>query len=546
MINFCHGSMTPDIKCDKVCADDYGVENLIAGVDYRASQRGFRAESFIVPPMSVTVRFPCNIQIARIILDPVVGRQKSCGFEIFASSRKIHKSLPLGIQKPKGISVAPQSVDEEIFSPIGKEALTEPFIVCFENPAYRPRKPFDEFIDGGVKAGKLSMLRRHRMVWLSSVSAVTIRIVNTVERSAPALKRLEIWGQPSQHCPEHLQTTIYQIYKEANLARCSSYSLQEQTSQSIPSRPLSNQNLTSIVQSKSTPGPSPNSRSSCHPSHQFSVDVPEEFIDPITCDIMTVPLTLPSGKTIDQLTLDKHVNAESTWGRPPSDPFTGVPFCELKKPIPNVSLKLRIDRFVLAHSAELKTVPRVLGRGESPGTSAVTKVPQLLGIKTDLRQKSVPTSTAVASNHYSHSYPGSGLKRKYHDRDKGTCTVPATQKAVKLEQSYISFNADKSHESNLNLSLNDALHAALGGLPSFQSRGTSSSKTVLHCEQHQQTRCYSCIYCQQPSTSSPLYTLACEHLACRKCLTKALGSSSGSCQECGKSFTSKDVVRFNT
>ncbi|XP_064601999.1 RING finger protein 37-like [Liolophura sinensis] len=546
MINFCHGSMTPDIKCDKVCADEYGVENLIAGVDYWASQRGFRAESFIVPPVSVTVRFPCNIQIARIILDPVVGRQKSCGFEIFASSRKIHKSPLIGLKIPRGVDVTPQSVDEEIFGPVGKEALKEPCIVCFENSTYRPRKPFDEFIDGGVKAGKL--LRRHRMAWLSSVSAVTIRIVNTVERSAPALKRLEIWGQPAQHCPEHLQTTIYQIYREATLARCNGYSLPEQASHNIPPGPRTNH---SIVQSKSTSGAPPSSTNSSQSSYQFAVDVPEEFIDPITCEIMTVPLTLPSGKTIDQLTLDKHINAESTWGRSPSDPFTGVPFCELKKPIPNVSLKLRIDRFVLAHSAELRTVPRVLGRGESSGDSPVTKASQLLGVKRELRQQSIPTSTAVTSNHYSHTNPASGLKRKYHDMDRGICTEAASKKVVKLETSNISLNADKnktgSHESNLSLSLNEALHAALGGLPSFQSGGPNLSKNIGQCEQQQKTLGFSCIYCHQTSISSSLYTLACDHLACRKCLTKAMcGSSSGSCQKCGKSFISKDVVRFNT
>jgi hypothetical protein len=40
--------------------------------------------------------------------------------------------------------------------------------------------------------------------------------------------------------------------------------------------------------------------------HEKDLDIPEDFLDSITFEIMTVPMRLPCGKNIDQLTLEKH------------------------------------------------------------------------------------------------------------------------------------------------------------------------------------------------------------------------------------------------
>ena len=66
---------------------------------------------------------------------------------------------------------------------------------------------------------------------------------------------------------------------------------------------------------------------------------------------MTLPLLLPSGVSVDHATLEEFQKREATWGRPPNDPFTGVPFTATSKPLPNPHLKGRIDRFLLQSGA---------------------------------------------------------------------------------------------------------------------------------------------------------------------------------------------------
>lgn len=75
--------------------------------------------------------------------------------------------------------------------------------------------------------------------------------------------------------------------------------------------------------------------------------IPDEFLDPITQEVMVLPMLLPSGMSVDNSTLEEHQKREATWGRSPNDPFTGVPFTSMSRPVPNPQLKSRIDHFLL-------------------------------------------------------------------------------------------------------------------------------------------------------------------------------------------------------
>ena len=55
-----------------------------------------------------------------------------------------------------------------------------------------------------------------------------------------------------------------------------------------------------------------------------TVGIPERFLDEITCEVMILPMLLPSGHVVDRSTLDKLHHTDSVYGRPPSDPFTGM------------------------------------------------------------------------------------------------------------------------------------------------------------------------------------------------------------------------------
>ncbi|KAK9889544.1 hypothetical protein WA026_006899 [Henosepilachna vigintioctopunctata] len=143
---------------------------------------------------------------------------------------------------------------------------------------------------------------------------IKIRIFKT-DKSVPCLSSVEIWGSVSNDCSDVTKNTILKLYNKTSIA--SSYS------------PNFNDNQT-----------------------LKNCGIPEDFKDDLTFEIMTVPMTLPSGKTIDQSTLDKHITFEKAFGRKAGDPFTGIKFTDNCKPIMNVALKSRIDMYLLQHSAD--------------------------------------------------------------------------------------------------------------------------------------------------------------------------------------------------
>ena len=53
-------------------------------------------------------------------------------------------------------------------------------------------------------------------------------------------------------------------------------------------------------------------------------EIPNEFLDKITYDVMHVPMLLPSGHCVDRSTVEKLANNDALYGRPPTDPFTGT------------------------------------------------------------------------------------------------------------------------------------------------------------------------------------------------------------------------------
>ena len=53
-------------------------------------------------------------------------------------------------------------------------------------------------------------------------------------------------------------------------------------------------------------------------------EVPSEFLDKITYEVMQIPMLLPSGHCVDRSTVEKLASNDALYGRPPTDPFTGT------------------------------------------------------------------------------------------------------------------------------------------------------------------------------------------------------------------------------
>lgn len=536
LINFCDGRALPNVSCDKVFTDSNPVENLIS-LQYNERLKGFIGENFVRPPVNVTIQFPCNIEVYRITINPIVGAQKSCGYEIFSCSDKVDTSPLLQNRK------ADKCCKSSFFVPIGKILLTELGSFCFTNPNFRGER---ESIDNvsPINQYKYNKTLCHgRPSALNFVSHITVRITRTVGGSAVCIKTLEVWGRPSKSSPSYIESKLKELFR----------------SNAKPSE------LVDTFISKL--GENDKNTYTNDIILKNSVEIPEDFVDCITQEIMTVPVLLPCGKNIDQSTLDKHVSTEGSWGRMPNDPFTGLVFDRLRKPVPNIALKGRIDQFVLSHSELLKHTPRTTGRRQGGNLHAsklvsvnydasmqlehpkykipITKRLQSLNAldlpsrrpncktgltsledtvtsKNDLKVQACKKMSLRSSEIIDMTQDDDMLLHKKRKTEYAELTNTSEPQSVSSKSSI------KGHENSLASSLNNALASALGSLPSFTKPQKSDSSPA------------NCVFC---NSGVVYYRLLCLHCICRHCLT-SFGTMI-ECRVCTVKTPRNDVVRVH-
>ncbi|CAL8249237.1 unnamed protein product [Merluccius merluccius] len=369
VINLCLPHCASTVHCDKLCADGYDVTNLISA-DPAVRRRGFKLEYFLRPPVQVTVTFGLQVELCRVDVElwpwgmdlgqackrveistssdplpppsaPGPGQSRS------ESHQKAGLQHPLDECQERGPSYrsTPQSTTttdkqqqqrhhnnshhqhhhplEPEFKMVGRCELREETRVCFSHPGFRARPPFP----GPAPAVPHGACRREELWGKGPLSLGAVRQLRVTlpfggSASALGLKALAVWGQPSRCCSAEEVEPLRRA--------------QEASERPRPQRPPLFTASSDGLQTAAT------SSSRC-----VSTSLPEEFLDPLTQEVMTLPLLLPSGVSVDHATLDEYQKREATWGRPPNDPFTGVAFTAASKPLPNPLLKCRIDRFLL-------------------------------------------------------------------------------------------------------------------------------------------------------------------------------------------------------
>lgn len=405
LVDFCHHCLGSKIKTDKVSFDGYEVSNLLSG-DHLLKNKGFLADHFIKPPVNVTVEFPCNITIYRLVIDPVIGRQQSCDIKIFTGTKTISKSWLYGNDDK-----CPVDSDGLLLNSVGFVTLSEPNVICFKNSFFRER--FFWKIDNMADSDQYpvrSELKGRKPGSLTNVSHVNICVTRAKSGGTVAMKRLEVWGMPASSVPFSLQQNLLGVYSKA---------LQPDAGRQGKVKGDKNADA-SVQQSEQT-------QDNSGFVLQDDVKIPEDFIDQITFEVMSVPMLLPCGKNIDQSSLERFVNTEASWGRPPSDPFTGVVFSPGHQVIPNLALKARLDQFLLRNSHKIK-VARTLGRPESTAAKHEMKSSRLVSDNRDinkLRDTVLPSSLKCSS--------APSADRNFSDKDR---------KVYMFERSVISDTTD--------------------------------------------------------------------------------------------------------
>ncbi|XP_065079969.1 RING finger protein 37 [Ochlerotatus camptorhynchus] len=280
---------------------------------------------------------------------------------------------------------------------------------------------------------------------LANCSVIKLVIKKTA-RCVAVLRKIECWGQPARSCSKPVKDSIETMwYKNAHLIEDDFETL----SNEAPDTP--------------------------------ATDIPEEFLDELTCDIMTIPMILPSGKLVDQMTIEKHNQEEEKWGRQASDPFTSLIYTEMRKPMFNAALKSRIDQFLIKHSDSTKfqQLPRTVG--------------------TNLR------SMTTNSIHY-------------------VSTCVSRKRKLESEHPELDYSC-----SSLEVAVRKALSTA--------TRYTLSAVD----EEQSLNSCHSCM----KSLGCFYRIISCKHLICRDCLEAQTQSPSSCKCSCGMRFERKLVEKHH-
>ncbi|XP_029772120.1 RING finger protein 37 isoform X2 [Suricata suricatta] len=539
VINLCLPQFRPRISCNKISADGYEVENLISE-DLTKRSHGFRTEYFIKPPVYVTVSFPFSVEICRINIDLTAGAgQHVTGLEMYTSA--LSSRAPWSAPECRTLGPAESSVpDKEAFTLVGKVLLKNQSQVVFSHRGFKARPPF-----GPMEATLPSPAVVAQELWnkgalsLSHVAHLKICITHVTGSGIPCIKRLEVWGQPAKTCSQEVIDSVLLVASEG---------LPQGLALQAPALPMeSDCDSGGLPEGQQAP---------CRLQELAEViqGVPEEFLDPITLEIMPCPMLLPSGKVIDQSTLEKCNRSEAAWGRVPSDPFTGVAFTPHSQPLPHPSLKARIDHFLLQHS-----IPgcHLLGRAQT----ALAVTPSSIALpsrkrKMEQTEQAPDSSLGVSASCFSTTSLLVSPTTSEH-------TAKKMKAASELGLTHMDCSTGPvSHEQKLSQSLEVALTSTLGSMPSFTARltrgqlqqlGTRESSACWRpgapSEQSGSTPGPECASCKRAFSpyfkKEPVYQLPCGHLLCRPCLGEKQRSLPMTCAACQRPFASQDVLRVH-
>lgn len=360
----------------------------------REKSKGFLAYSAIKPPIDIDFEFICPINIYYILIWTTVDSQKSTGFEIFVKKRNVD------------------------FTTMSKVFSDHSGVVLYNRKHLPVIQKINIPKDFDVHYSRSSVY-----ALMSCAEKIRLRILRT-KSSVPCIGRIEVWGCTSRICSDVTRNTIGKL--------CN-----------VRARPASTNEQSIIAVNK---------------IDEQLFNIPEEYIDPISCEIMTIPVTLPSGKTIDKSTLEKHHESEAKWGRQPSDPFTGQVFTPMRQPVLNTALKSRIDEFLFKNAHRPETF----------------KIQRTVGVKKS-QQKTTHISESVKHN-----------TNKNYNENHQSC-------------------------SSNNLNLDDVINNAIKqyNIVRFSS---DDSINLSNSEKTNRSDCSEC------KSDKNLYILNCNHFICRTCL----------------------------
>ncbi|XP_036224066.1 RING finger protein 37 [Bactrocera oleae] len=498
LINFLNSKLKPSVECEALCEDGFSANNLIAD-DAEQLTRGFLAYAVSKPPVEIVFDFPKAVEVKVIKLWNSNGALRSTAFELHGKFEGIWERVAYARDLAEG-------VDSVTF--------------CYQSD-YNSRSNAESAATQAQSKKAFFFKTAHRL--LANASSLKI-IICATKRCPPVLRKIEVWGLPSRSLEKADRELVKTIWSE--IVNPHGFQTPQDRNRRSPTRSIPELNEYSTLK------------------------IPEEFLDEITWELMIFPTVLPSGKIVDQSTIDKHSEVESKWGRLPSDPFTGLEFTSQRKAILNLALKARIEKFLMENSEHFKTVPRSLGssfvrrsknRHASQFASFCQRHNSSIGTYSSLSAAFYKSSSQASATATSSSIPPPKRARltdnaTYRLETSLTSTTTHTTSSTPLSLSSKSMPFSMAASSALSTAssttiptgIDQAIQEALKNVTRYTCTPAETKPPVT------------CISCKTEHFSYEIIT--CGHLVCRACLVQLTKDEMCTCKA---SFRTIDVERYH-
>ena len=559
---------------------------------------GFMADYFVKPPVDVVIQFPCLVDIHRIVVNRKSGAKNIAEFIVSCANARPDNSISRPTEKrdkePSSDNVrlipAKKSTENPINQNLSSSSKTNDFLCDDFRPfpcRYEPDFSSTEvrklnlhalhivgrfnskttsaniiiFNNARTRLGRSSFesmddsthrLPMFSLQYLFGVSHLIVRILRTEGSTVAAVKRLEVWSTPSHRNGTTLNQKAQSLLRQYK-DKCFAETLHRRSNGDSATKK-------SLINAKNEKQPEECNTNSQEMNHSHDANlfkIPEDFIDPITYDMMILPVLLPSGHTVDATTLEKCIKQDERNGRMPLDPFTGIPLKDESKAIPNTALKLRLDNFLLQNKTCVKqndTMKKTIGvkslnvnlieqvikknnkRRIEVGSDKVYKQAKnpyhvgkqhsIAGINTTLRGDDKIETAKDSNKSISQQVVRTNSREALH---KSSAELPDFPNKM-AEQGISHCSTIKSHEENLK----DCLEAALKHATKYvwKPRREKSVFTESNCSS-----------CKAHWQEINLYQLPCNHAVCRKCMHDDAGARK--CKVCSRYFSSGEVTRLH-
>ncbi|KAJ3603889.1 hypothetical protein NHX12_028630 [Muraenolepis orangiensis] len=295
VMNLCLPQFTASVHCNKLCADGYDVANLVSA-DPAVRRKGFKLEYFLRPPVQVTVTFGFQVELCRVDVE-----LWPWGMDLGQACKRVEISTCSDPPPPPGQSTGPSSGPSQAQShrkadhrppshrshghSLSRQA--EEWSEQALGECFRARPPFPAPAPP-VQPGscRREELWSRGLLSLGAVRQLRVTLPFGGSASALGLKVLAVWGQPARCCSAQEVELVLRAHRASERPVCPSFFT------------ASNDGPTRLLQEAVTGSPS---------------SLPEEFLDPLTQEVMTLPLLLPSGVSVDHTTLEEYQKREATW-----------------------------------------------------------------------------------------------------------------------------------------------------------------------------------------------------------------------------------------